>query len=79
MRIDGATGSQPFSNREALESAAMIKRIVCDCGWTAQGTEDELVTAAQAHGREAHDLVPTREQVLAVATPVTDDDSDEED
>jgi predicted small metal-binding protein len=57
----------------------MIKQIVCDCGWSARGTEDELVAAAQAHGREAHDMVPTREQVLAVATPVSSDDDGQED
>ena len=57
----------------------MIKEIVCDCGWTARGTEDELVAEAQAHGRDAHGLVPTREQVLAVATPVPDDENDVED
>jgi predicted small metal-binding protein len=57
----------------------MIKEIVCDCGWTARGTEDELVVAAQTHGRDAHGLVPTREQVLAVATPVPDDDTNAED
>jgi len=51
----------------------MIKRIICDCGWSAQGAEAELVAAAQQHGREAHDMVPTPEQVLAVATPVTGD------
>jgi predicted small metal-binding protein len=54
----------------------MIKQIVCDCGWSARGPEDDLVAAAQAHGREAHDMVPTREQVLAVATPVTNDDEE---
>jgi predicted small metal-binding protein len=57
----------------------MIKQIVCDCGWSARGTEDELVAAAQAHGREAHDMVPTREQVLAVATPVSPDNDGQED
>jgi predicted small metal-binding protein len=51
----------------------MLKRIVCDCGWTATGTEAELVAAAQAHGREAHDLVPSAEQVLAAATPIASD------
>jgi predicted small metal-binding protein len=56
----------------------MIKQIVCDCGWSARGTEDELVAAAQQHGREAHNLVPTREQVLAAATPVSDEYHDEE-
>lgn len=56
----------------------MIKQIVCDCGWTARGSEDELVAAAQARGREAHDMVPTREQVLAVATPVRENDDGED-
>jgi len=57
----------------------MIKETVWDSGWTARGTEDELVAAAQVHGRDAHGLVPTREQVLAVATPVPDDENDVED
>lgn len=56
----------------------MIKQIVCDCGWSARGTEDELVAAAQAHGREAHDMVPTREQVLAAATPVSSEHENDE-
>jgi predicted small metal-binding protein len=79
MRMVGVTASQPNRNPEALESATMIKQIVCDCGWTARGTEDELVEAAQVHGREAHDMVPTREQVLAVATPASENDYDGED
>jgi predicted small metal-binding protein len=57
-------------------SVGMLKQIVCDCGWRARGTDDELIAAAQKHGRDAHDMVPTREQVLAAATPI--DDSDEE-
>jgi predicted small metal-binding protein len=48
----------------------MEKEIVCDCGWRARGTEDELVAAAQEHGRTAHDMVLTREQALATAKPV---------
>ena len=50
----------------------MEKEIVCDCGWSARGTEEELVAAAQQHGREIHDMVPTREQILAVAKPARD-------
>jgi predicted small metal-binding protein len=53
----------------------MIKQILCDCGWSARGTEEELVLAAQRHGHEAHDIVPTPEQVLATATPVSDTDT----
>jgi len=51
----------------------MEKEIVCDCGWRARGTEEELVEAAQRHGREAHDMVPTPEQVRAVAKPVAEE------
>jgi hypothetical protein len=39
--------------------------------------DDELVAAAQEHGRVAHDLVPTREQVLAVATPAVETGEEE--
>jgi predicted small metal-binding protein len=72
-----AAGSQPVCNTDGVGWPAMFKEIVCDCGWSARGTEDELVAAAQEHGRVAHDLVPTREQVLAVATPVAPTDEEE--
>ena len=48
----------------------MAKVINCDCGFTIRGdTEDELVTNAQAHGREVHDMDLTREQILSLAVP----------
>ena len=47
----------------------MAKVINCDCGYVVRGkTDDELVANAQKHGREAHDMEITREQVLAMAT-----------
>ena len=49
----------------------MEKEITCDCGWRARGTEAELIAAAQEHGQTAHDMVPTPDQVLATAKPVT--------
>jgi hypothetical protein len=49
----------------------MLKRNVSDSGWSATATE-ELIAAAQEHGRDAQDVVPTSEQVLAVAKPVVD-------
>ena len=49
----------------------MEKEIACDCGWRARGTDEELIAEAQEHGRQAHDMVPTPEQVLATAKPVT--------
>ena len=48
----------------------MTKIINCECGFTIRGdTEDELVTNAQAHAREVHDMDITREQALAMAVP----------
>ena len=48
----------------------MTKVINCECGFTVRGdTEDELVTNAQAHAREVHDMDITREQVLSLAVP----------
>ena len=48
----------------------MEQEIACDCGWRARGTAEELIAEAQDHGRQAHDMVPTPEQVLATAKPV---------
>jgi predicted small metal-binding protein len=44
--------------------------VSCDCGLGARGREDELVPKVQRHGREAHNMDVTREQVLAMARPV---------
>jgi predicted small metal-binding protein len=48
----------------------MPKVINCDCGFTIRGeSDDELVTNAQAHAREVHDMDLTREQCLSLAVP----------
>jgi predicted small metal-binding protein len=41
----------------------------CDCGFEAQGYEEKLVPLVQKHGRDAHNMEVTREQVLAMAKP----------
>ena len=41
----------------------------CECGFEARGKEPELVPTVQQHGREAHNMEVTREQVLAMARP----------
>jgi len=41
----------------------------CECGFEARGTEEEIVPVVQQHGREAHNMDATREQVLAMARP----------
>ena len=41
----------------------------CECRFEARGTEEELVPVVQRHGREAHNMEATREQVLAMARP----------
>ena len=39
----------------------------CTCGWETTGfTEEELVLAATEHGTRVHNMVPTRDEVLAM-------------
>lgn len=39
----------------------------CDCGWSFEGEEPELVAAVQEHGRQTHGMEVTAEQALAMA------------
>ena len=41
----------------------------CDCGFEARGDEAKLVPLVQRHGREAHNMEVSRQQVLAMARP----------
>ena len=43
--------------------------VTCECGFEARGTEDDVVAITQEHGRVAHNMDVTREQVLAMAKP----------
>lgn len=40
------------------------------CGWQCRGTEDEVVDHVQEHGREAHGVAATRDEILALAVDV---------
>lgn len=46
------------------------------CGFQARGSEDEVVDQLQAHGLADHGAMSTREQILAMATPVLSDAGD---
>ena len=37
----------------------------CACGWEVTAPEDEVVTATQEHGEQVHNMVATRDEVLA--------------
>jgi predicted small metal-binding protein len=47
-----------------------IRRLRCACGWEASGRFDELVLAAQEHGRRIHNMAPTEEEVEAMLLPI---------
>jgi predicted small metal-binding protein len=47
----------------------MLKQAKCECGWSAKGTEDELIPLVQQHGRDVHGMEVSREQVLAQLEP----------
>jgi len=42
-------------------------RTRCACGWESIGDADDVVRATIEHGRRIHNMVGTREQVLAQA------------
>ena len=42
-------------------------KVSCECGFVAQGPEDDVVTAMQDHAINAHNMKATREQILARA------------
>jgi predicted small metal-binding protein len=44
----------------------------CACGWETSGSEELVVEATTEHGRQIHNMVPTREEVLAMAVATTD-------
>jgi predicted small metal-binding protein len=47
-----------------------IRSVRCACGWEARGTLDELVQATMEHGREVHNMTPTRDEVMAMVVPL---------
>ena len=45
----------------------------CVCGWEATGREDAVIRETVDHGLRLHNMVPTREDVLAMAVTRADD------
>jgi len=52
-----------------LRGCDMSRRVRCDCGWSFEGEDDELIAAVQEHGRTSHGMDVTPEQALAMAEP----------
>lgn len=45
-------------------------KLTCACGWETSGTEDEIVAATREHGVTLHNMDVTREQAMAMASPI---------
>jgi len=48
----------------------MQYEVKCDCGWSAKGTQGELIPLIQAHGKEVHGMDVTPDQAIAQLKPV---------
>jgi hypothetical protein len=46
----------------------MLRRLECECGFAAEGGDDELVVTIQHHAREVHHLELDRARILRLAT-----------
>jgi len=55
--------------RTSDRGSDMRKRVSCDCGWSFEGEDAELIAAVQEHGRALHGMDVTAEQALAMAQP----------
>lgn len=44
----------------------------CACGWETTAPEDVAVESTAEHGRTMHNMVPTRDEVLAMAVGATE-------
>ena len=47
-------------------------QVTCVCGWRTAGTQPEVISAVQAHGRETHGQDVTEEQAMSQAVPVAE-------
>jgi hypothetical protein len=47
--------------------ADLTLTVRCACGWETSGPESDVVAATVEHGRRLHNMVPSREEVLAMA------------
>jgi predicted small metal-binding protein len=48
----------------------VLMEVTCMCGWQCHGTREEIVALVQAHGREAHGVTSSPEEILAIAHPL---------
>jgi predicted small metal-binding protein len=45
----------------------------CACGWETAGSEAVVVEATREHGRQLHNMTPSRDEVLAMAVDTPDE------
>jgi predicted small metal-binding protein len=44
----------------------MQVEVTCRCGWRCRGTEDEVIRQVQEHGRAAHAVETSADEVRAI-------------
>ncbi|MSQ14699.1 MAG: DUF1059 domain-containing protein [Dehalococcoidia bacterium] len=49
--------------------AAMQWQVTCQCGWRTHGTREQVIPAVKGHGKQAHGLEVSDEDVMALAVP----------
>ena len=54
----------------AKQPTAKVLVVRCECGFEARGSLTKLVPIVQRHGRDAHNMKVSPEQVAVMAHPV---------
>ena len=44
----------------------MLVEVTCRCGWTCRGSEDEVISQVQEHGRTTHGIETTADEVRVI-------------
>ena len=53
-----------------MQDGGAMWQVTCQCGWRTNGTRDAVVAAVREHGRTAHGVELTDEQVMTQAVPL---------
>jgi predicted small metal-binding protein len=58
--------------------AEAMLTVRCACGWETSGPEANVVADTVEHGRRMHNMVPSRDEVVAMAVGRDETPSDDE-
>jgi hypothetical protein len=66
---------QKFTEEKAMtQESEKTKQwqVTCACGWRTHGTMEVVIRAVREHGRSAHGIETSDEEIIALAVPISE-------